>query len=94
MTFDKAKIVLKDAALKIGTELFTKEALLKIGQIQAEAGIEGAKKDLDMARFIENLFDASSIYDDKNKEFWEMINAIAILDEYEKSHNQANSADA
>jgi len=93
MKFDKAKIVLRDAALKVGNDLFVREALLKIGQIQADADVAGAKKDLDLAQFVEKLFDSKSIYDEKNEGFWEFISAIAVLDEYQKRHNKANLAD-
>jgi len=93
MKFDQAKVVLRDAAFKIGSELFTREALLQIGQIQADAGVESAKKELELAKFVETLFDSKSTQEKKNEDFWELISAIGILGEYQRHHNQPLDSD-
>jgi hypothetical protein len=94
MKFEKAKIALRDAALKIGAELFADEALLQISKIQADAGVEGAQKELDLANFVTSLFGIESQKKEKNNEFWEMIEAIAVLNQYEKDHNNGVESDA
>jgi len=88
MIFDNARTILRDAAFKIGAELFTNEALQVIGKIHVEAGIEGAEEELDIAKFTARLFSPESYYDDKCKEFWGIIKAIQVLTDYQKNKGE------
>ena len=84
MNFNKAKIVLGDAAFKLGGELFTREALLRINKINTENGVDSANEKQRLRKFVEKLFEADSSYDEKYDEYFELISAIGVLDEYEK----------
>lgn len=90
MVFEKAKTVLRDAAFRVGAELFTQEALLKINRDQADMGIETAKEELKMAEFVNEIFDRKSMDEEKYKDFWEFIYAIAVLDDFEKQTDEKN----
>ena len=82
MKFKKAKTVLRDAAYKIGGELFTHDAITKIAKMQAEMGDEEAKKELDTAAFVSALFNIEKTIDEKHAEFVELICAIDVLSKY------------
>ena len=73
MKFEKAISVLRDAAFKTGGELFAKEAINQIGQT-----MEG-KELTNISVFVEQIMDASSYYEAKNQEFWELCFAIDVL---------------
>lgn len=83
MKFDNAKKILTDAAFKLGGELFTHEAFLELSKVK---DVDAAKENLNMYVFVETIFDMKSIQDEKLQQFWQLIAAVGILGDYEKSN--------
>ena len=70
MSFERSITVLRDAAFKVGGELFAREATKIIAKAQAEEGNKEAG---------EALFNAKEIMDERHSEFTELIHAMAVL---------------